>query len=226
MDAFDCDYQLRRKESEYPLARTQYKRLHIDAASQSMSTEPVVAESSISYDGETGVTAFRFKFTEQTEITGYMWLRLWVEAQGNEDMDLFIAIRKLDEEGNWLPWNVLGEPHPGCWGKMRASRRALDPKLTTKYQPVQAHRAEEKLKPGEIVPVDIELCPSSRIWHKGQQMEVQVSGHYIREGWFEPFTWETDNKGTHVIHSGGKYDSYLQVPAIPPRYKAGDYIYR
>jgi len=34
------------------------------------------------------------------------------------------------------------------------------------------------------------------------------------------------HKGYHVIHSGGKYDSYLQVPVIPPKYQAGDYIYR
>jgi hypothetical protein len=55
---------------------------------------------------------------------------------------------------------------------------------------------------------------------------VLVSGHYIREGWFEPFSWETNNKGKHIIHSGGKYDSYLQIPVIPPKYQAGDYVYR
>jgi hypothetical protein len=141
-------------------------------------------------------------------------------------MDLFIAIRKLDEQGNWLPVNVLGEPHPGAWGKMRVSRRALDEKLSTDFQPVQVHRKEEKLKPREIVPVDIEIGPHSRIWHKGQQLQVLVSGHYIREGWFEPFSWELNNKGSHVIHSGGRYDSFLQVPVIPPRYRAGDYVYR
>jgi predicted acyl esterase len=141
-------------------------------------------------------------------------------------MDLFIAIRKLDEKGNWIPMNVLGEPHPGAWGKMRVSRRALDEKLSTDFQPIQAHRKDEKLRPGEIVPVDIEIWPHSRIWHKGQQLQVLVSGHYIREGWFEPFSWELNNKGKHVIHSGGEYDSYLQIPAIPPRYQAGDYVWR
>ncbi len=226
MDAFDCDYQTNRREGEFPLARTQYKRLYVDAVKSALSFEPVAAESSISYEAEQGFTAFRIKFDEPTEISGYMWLRLWVEANGNDDMDLFIAIRKLDENGKWLPTSVLGEPHPGAWGKMRASRRALDPKLTTKYQPVQAHLKDEKLSPGEIVPVDIEIWPHSRIWHKGQQLEIQVSGHYIREGWFEPFSWETNNKGEHIIHSGGKYDSYLQIPVIPPRYQAGDYTYR
>jgi hypothetical protein len=32
--------------------------------------------------------------------------------------------------------------------------------------------------------------------------------------------------GMHVIHTGGKYDSYLQIPAIPPKYTSGEYVYR
>jgi predicted acyl esterase len=90
-------------------------------------------------------------------------------------MDLFIAIRKLDA-GNWIPMNVLGEPHPGAWGKMRVSRRALDEKLSTHFQPIQAHRKDEKPKPGEIVPVDIEIWPHSRIWHKGQRCKPSCQG--------------------------------------------------
>ena len=226
MDAYEYDFQTNRAEREFPLARTQYRKLYVDAAKGTLSLVPVTVESKISYEAEKGSTTFDIRFEEDTEITGFMKLRLWVEAAGNDDMDLFIAIRKLDEQGNWLPVNVLGEPHPGAWGKMRVSRRELDEKLSTDFQPVQAHRRDQKLKPGEIVPVDIEIWPHSRIWHKGQQLRVLVSGHYIREGWFEPFSWELNNKGKHVIHSGGKYDSYLQVPVIPPRYRAGDYVYR
>jgi hypothetical protein len=226
MDAYDFNYQVNRPEKEFPLARTQYKKLYLDAAKGALSFNPIATKSKVSYAADTGSTIFAIKFTEDTEITGFMKLRLWVEAEGNDDMDLFIAIRKLDDGGNWIPMNVLGEPHPGAWGKMRVSRRALDEKLSTDFQPIQAHRKDEKLKPGEIVPVDIEIWPHSRIWHKGQQLQVLVSGHYIREGWFEPFSWELHNKGNHVIHSGGKYDSYLQVPVIPPKYQAGDYVYR
>jgi hypothetical protein len=83
-----------------------------------------------------------------------------------------------------------------------------------------------ELNPGEIVPVDIEIWPSSRIWHRGEQLRVEVMGHYERADWFEPFKWHTQNKGKHVIGSGGKYDSYLLVPYIPPKYTAGDYVYR
>jgi len=226
MDAYNFNFQTNRPEKEFPLARTQYKKLYVDAARKALSFEPVAQESRISYEAEQGFTTFDITFPEDTEITGYMKLRLWVEAEGNDDMDMFIAIQKLDEKGEWLPVTVLGEPHPGAWGKMRVSRRELDPKLSTDFQPIQAHKRDLKLKPGEIVPVDIEIWPHSRIWHKGQQLRVLVSGHYIREGWFEPFFWDTNNKGNHMIHSGGKYDSYLQVPVIPPRYVAGDYVYR
>ena len=226
MDAFEFDFQTNRPEKEFPLARTQYKKLYLDAAKGGLSFTPVEKEAPVSYESGTGSTAFTIAFEEDTEITGYMKLRLWVEAEGNDDMDLFIYIRKLDQDGNWLPVTVLGEPHPGGWGKMRVSRRELDPNLSTDFQPVQAHRKEEKLKPGEIVPVDIEIWPHSRIWHKGQQLELVVAGRYIREGWFEHLEWITNNKGNHVIHTGGKYDSYLQVPIIPPKYTAGNYVYR
>ncbi|HJX04081.1 MAG TPA: CocE/NonD family hydrolase [Dehalococcoidia bacterium] len=226
MDSWDYDYQINRPEKEFPIARTQYKKLYLDAANGTMSFDPVSKESKVSYEGQTGQAGFTIKFNEDTEITGYMKLRLWVQADGHDDMDMFIYIRKLDESGKWLPISALGEPHPGGWGKMRVSRRELDEKLSTDFQPVQAHRRELKLKPGEIVPVDIEVWPYSMIWHKGQQLEVVIAGRYIREGWFEPLIWLTNNKGNHIIHSGGKYDSYLQVPVIPPKYQAGDYIYR
>jgi predicted acyl esterase len=227
MDAYEFNFQTNRTEKEFPLRRTRYQKLYVDAGRNALSFEPIAGESSVSYEGEKGFTTFDVKFEEDTEITGYMKLRLWVEAQGHDDMDLFIAIQKLDENGEELPVHVLEEPHPGAWGKMRVSRRELDEELSTKFQPVQAHQKEEKLSPGEIVPVDIEIVPHSRFWHKGQQLRVLVSGHYIRdENWFEPLIWDADNKGQHVIHSGGKYDSYLQIPVIPPRYVAGSYVYR
>jgi uncharacterized protein len=226
MDAYDCDYQTDRPEKLFPLERTRYQKLYLNATKNALSFDPVTTESKVSYDAAQGVTTFDIVFNETTEITGYMKLHLWVEADGHNEMDLFVNIQKLDEKGNWLPTHILGEPHPGSWGKMRVSHRALDESSTTDFEPVQSHLKEEKLKKGEIVPVDIALVPISRIWHKGQQLRVQIAGHYIREGWFEPLRWDTDNKGMHVIHTGGRYDSYLQIPVIPPKYTAGDYVYR
>ena len=226
MDAYDCDIQKQRPEADFPIPRTVYKKLYLDANKKSLSYDASFEHTRTSYDAETGEVCFDITFEEDTEITGLMKLRLWVEAEGHDDMDMFITVQKLDEKGNFLPTWVFGERHPGAWGKMRVSRRHQDPDLATDIQPVQSMTKTEKLAPGEIVPVDIEIYPYSRFWHKGQQLRVRVAGRYIRDPWFEPFSWDTDNKGQHVIHTGGTYDSYLQIPVIPPKYKAGEYVYR
>jgi uncharacterized protein len=226
MDAYDYDFQVNRPEKEFPLARTKYTKLYLDASQKSLSFEPVATVSKASYDANEGLTTFDITFQEQTEITGFLKAHLWVEADGHDEMDLFLTVQKLDENGEFLPTLILGEPHPGAWGRLRVSHRALDEDLSTDYMPVQSHKKEEKLKPGEIVPVEIEIYPLSRIYHKGQMLRLQIAGRYFREGWFEPFAWRTDNKGQHVIHTGGQYDSFLQIPVAPPKYQAGDYIYR
>lgn len=214
------------KKKQFPIKRTEYRKLYLDARDNTCSYDPITVESAYSYDGNEGIANFDFKFEEDTELTGYMKLRLWVEADGHDDMDMFVNIQKLSTSGEWLPVTVLGEPHPGTWGKMRVSHRALDEKKSKHFQPVQSHLKEEKLSKGEIVPVDIEIVPSSRFWHKGQSLRIQIAGRYIREGWFEPLTWDTDNHGNHIIHTGGQYDSYLQIPVIPPKFKDGDIIIR
>lgn len=226
MDAYDFDFQTHRPEKSFPLERTLYTRYYLDAANSTMQASPVAVQSKLSYDANTEEAVFDMTFAEDTELTGYMYLRLYVEADGHDDIDMFINIQKADKDGNWVPWTTLGEPHPGAWGKIRVSHRELDPELSTKFQPVMAHRRACKLTPGEIVPIDVEIVPSSRIWHKGEKLRIQIAGRYIREGWFEPLSWETDNRGRHILHTGGQYESFIQVPVIPPRWTAGDYVYR
>ena len=158
-------------------------------------------------------------FNEDTELTGYMKLVMYVEADGHDDMDMFVNIQKADEDGNWLPWHTLDEPHPGAWGKCRVSMRELDEKLSTKFNPVLKCKNVQKLAKGEVAKVEIAIVPSARIWHKGQKLRIQVAGRYIREGWFEPLSWDTENVGNHIIHTGGQYESYIQVPVIPAKYQ-------
>ena len=234
MDAYDCDYQVRRPENEFPLKRTQYTKWYFDASNAehpTLSESPVSVESSVAYDGNTEQVEFDMEVKEDIELTGYMYLHLYVAAEAYNDMDMFINIQKADADGNWIPWYTLNEPHPGAWGKCRISHREIDPKESqvvkgTMVQPVMAHKRELKVQPGEIVPVDIEIVPSARIWHKGEKFRVQIAGRYIREGWFEPLAWDTDNHGRQIIYTGGQYESFIQVPVIPPKYRAGDYVYR
>ena len=94
---------------------------------------------------------------------------------------------------------------------------------------IQAHMRALKLSPGEIVPVDIEIWPHSRFWHTGEALRIEVGGSFIRTEWYEDakMGFATDNNNAiHVIHTGGKYDSFLQIPVIPPKYQVNDYIVR
>ena len=225
-DVYDMNYMNNRPEESFPLKRTQYRKLYLNAADGSMQAEPVEQQASVSYDSATGEATFHYRFPEDTELTGYMKLRLYVQAADYDDMDLFVNVQKLSTTGEFLPITLFGEPHPGVWGKLRVSRRRLDEKLSTDYCPVQAHVDEQKLKPGEIVPVDIELVPTSRFWHKGQQIRVQVAGRYIREDWFEPLIWDTDNHGDHILHTGGEHAAFLQIPVVPPKFQDGDIMIR
>jgi predicted acyl esterase len=99
-------------------------------------------------------------------------------------------------------------------GYGRVSRRELDPEESTEWHPVPKGAREQKLKAGEIVPVDIALYPSSTFFAAGESIQLIVAPHeiipsppYIKDASF--------NRGTHVIHFGGDYDSYLLVPTIP-----------
>ena len=226
-DRFDDDFQVDRPEEEFPLARTRYEKLYLDASDMSMKRENPELAAEAGYDSATGEVDFDYTFAEDTEITGYMKLRAWAEARGHDDMDLFVTVKKLSRTGVEQPVTIFNgtAPHPGAWGKLRVSHRELDPELSTDFEPVQAHRCELKLAPGEIVPIDVEINPTSRIWHAGETIRLQVAGRYIREAhWIEPLMWETDNKGEHVFHTGADHVSFLQIPVIPPKYD-DDYVF-
>ncbi|MBQ9620858.1 MAG: acyl esterase, partial [Atopobiaceae bacterium] len=238
MDAYDVDYQEQRAETAWPIKRTEYRKLYLDATTALESvetdhvqtfvagTEPVEAEGVAKYNPVDEEVRFEWVLPEDVEITGHMTLHLWLECEGWDDMDLFINIQKASADGTWIPWITLDEPHPGAWGKCRASRRELDTKLTRPHRPVLKNTSSQKLSAGEVVPVDIAIVPTSRVYHKGERFRIQIAGRYIREGWFEPLAWDEEAKGTHVIHTGGQYDSWIEIPVIPPRYQAGEYIHR
>lgn len=225
MDAYHFDSQVHRPETDFPLDRTIYAKLFVRGKNE-LAGEPSSVETSISYDPETEEADFDIKFSEDTELAGFIKAHLWVEADGHDEMDLFLTVQKLDQDGEWLPTSVFGLAHPGAWARVRVSHRALDQNLSTDFQPVQSHLVEQRLSPGEIVAVDVAFYPHARIWHAGETLRLRVAGRYIRKDWFEPFSYDTDNSGRHVIHAGGKFGSYLQIPVIPPKHRSGAYIYR
>lgn len=215
-----------RGENEWPLARTSYEKLYLDANNNSLDSKPPAAQSEWRYHapGENinDRAQFDMKFDAATELIGYMKLRLWVGAEGSDDMDLFVAVQKLDGAGEVVPFAFWAhfDDGPVALGWLRVSHRELDEKRSTEHQPVLKHARELKLKEGEIVPVDIEIWPSGTRFEAGEGLRLVVQGWNIYD-YEKPVMCDRYedlvNKGTHVIYTGGQYDSHLLVPFIPEK---------
>ena len=78
-------------------------------------------------------------------------------------------------------------------------------------------KAAEK---GERVPVDIELYPSSTFFAAGEALQLIIAGDEIIPS--PPYKKSAEgNHGKHVLHFGGKYESYLLIPVIPQKKNKG-----
>jgi uncharacterized protein len=216
-----------RTENEWPPTRTEYRPLYLNAADKTMGPQPVAQSGEVRYrvddaSDKSQRAEFAATFDEPTELTGYMKLKLWVQAAGSDDLDLFVALEKIDRSGKVVkfPFFSCHEDGPLALGWLRASHRELDMSKSTPYQPVHPHTSEARLKAGEIVPIEIEIWPSSTRFAKGEKLRVIVQGsdiYYYPGGWPTNAHENSANKGEHVIHSGGQYDSHLLVPVIPAR---------
>jgi len=212
-----------RHEHEWPLARTQYTKLYLSGQAQSLVLEKPEQSMEVVYPAKKGKAIFDFRFTEDTELSGYMKLRVWVEARSGkaekispDDMAMFIAVNKLDRNGNAVHFNgsVGNKMDMVTRGWCRVSRRELDPAESTEWHPIQNGTSEQKLKVGEIVPVDIELYPSSTFFSAGESLQLIMAAEEIISS--PPYRKDASfNHGKHVVHFGGKHNSHLLVPKIP-----------
>jgi putative CocE/NonD family hydrolase len=149
------------------------------------------------------------------EVTGPVAARLWVSSS-TEDMDLFLTLRNIDADGNEiLETGQQGTPVPVAKGWLRVSHRELDEQLSLPYRPYHKHTRRLYLKRGEIVPVDVEIWPTSMVFKKGHRIRLDVQP---RDGVGSQsyMHYHADyNTGTNTIYSGGDKESYLLLPIIP-----------
>ncbi|SKG68584.1 putative hydrolase, CocE/NonD family [Mycobacteroides abscessus subsp. bolletii] len=231
-----------RPETEWPLARQQWKTLYLNVQSSSLSDAKPDLPEVAKYDSQDAASSVKFYLDvdEDTEFTGYMTLHLWVEAPDADDMDIFAAVYKEDKEGNRLHHITMKSEktradvlameengklpgtlsYTGPLGRLRVSHRGLDPDRSTPSEPYLHHEREEKITPGECVPVELALWPTAMILRAGQRLVVEIAGHPLgppAHGVL-PGEWTeipTLNKGVHRIRTGGDHDSHLLIPQIP-----------
>ena len=206
-------------------------KFYLDGASEALTAQTPAAEESVSYDAtsEEGRATFTVRVDTPTEFVGYPKVRLYVEADEGDDMDVFVFLQKLNADGELLEqFTVHGRgpqieavtkngaailKYKGSNGRLRASMRHIDVSKSTDSVPAHSFDRVEKLVPGEIVCLDIDLFPVGLVLYPSEQLRLIVSGYHILGG-VMPGTANVPavNHGRHIVHSGGRNASYLQLP--------------
>ncbi|MEU0526444.1 CocE/NonD family hydrolase [Streptomyces niveus] len=226
-----------RGEDAWPLPSTRWTRLHLDAAGSSLAAGAPEAAASAEFAAlGDGVEFSTPPLTEETEITGPLAARLYVSSS-TTDADLFLVVRVWSPTGEEVVFQGALDPHtPVAQGWLRASRRRLDPELSTAHRPYHLHDRAEPLEPGEVYALDIEILPTCLVVPAGYRIALQVRGKdYVYPGpsarlsnlkndltGCGPFLHNDDRDrvagtydGRTTVHTGGDHASYLLLPVIP-----------
>ncbi len=157
-------------------------------------------------------------------IAGYSKLVVWV-ASTTTDMDIHVGVRVLDEHDREVdyvgPALIPGTSnlfYPLTKGWLKASHRMLDEARATDWRPKHTHhRADHApLTDGEVVPVEVEIVPTTGLIRQGHRIRVDVepftgTGHGNRHGYDPSY-----HDGAHnTLYTGPEHPSYLQLPVIP-----------
>ncbi len=210
-----------RDDRQWPLTDTDYRPLFLDAAAGQLRVRAVDAEAEVRYAADgAGRAEFSHRFGADTDLVGPMRLHLWVQAEGADDMDLFVAVQKVDQQGEIVPFSFFNslEDGPVALGWLRVSHRELDEARSSPGQPWHPHLREERLTPGEVVAADIEIWPSGTRFRTGEQLRLIIQGSDIYTyppGVVNVGHSQTRNAGSHIIHTGGRHDSHLLIPVVP-----------
>jgi uncharacterized protein len=207
-----------REEEGWPLPRTDWRPLYLTAAG--LAASPPQEAGRITFGMRTHGARWEWPVTADTELTGPMALRLWVEAHGAGDVDLFAGVEK------WRGRRYI--PFEGSYGFgrdrvttgwLKASLRSLDEHASRPFEPVPEFRRSEPLKPGQIVQVDIALGPSATLFRAGETLRLVVAARWPwpanpLTGQF-PAAYQKGPAGRCTVHWGPERQARLLIPVTP-----------
>lgn len=149
-------------------------------------------------------------------VVGPLVLDLLVSAT-EEDGDLFVAVRHLDEQGEEITYVGVDNPEtPLALGWLRLSHAEEDVELTRPDWPVHAHRRLRPLVPGEPRRVRIAVGPTSALLRAGHRLRLEISSRDPLGSF--PFLHVTPGDrrfgGSLSVHTGPE-GTRLMVPVSP-----------
>ncbi|GKU07076.1 cocaine esterase [Fusarium langsethiae] len=226
----------RREETEWPIARTQYKKLFL-TPDQGLSWEAPTDRKKLSYKAlgtleKPEVLQFSTPaFEAETEITGHVVAHLNVSVSPDpsgptpSDIDLFVTLRHIDPSGQEVFYTgTAGDPVPVTKGWLRVSLRKVDqehPKHR-EWLPHRNYTSKDVLPviQGEVYAVDVEVWPTNVVVDKGGKLVFEVaSGDTQGSGIFQhndPVDRSPEIfQGHNHIHFGPRQQNYVTLPVIP-----------
>ena len=96
-------------------------------------------------------------------------------------------------------------------GWLRASHRREDPSLTSEMRPFHAHDALERVEPGRVYELRIELLPYAYLARAGDRIVLQLSNtdSPLADGWWAH--WYAFKVGSDTYHHGAAHPSRLTL---------------
>jgi predicted acyl esterase len=207
----------------WPLPGTELRKLYLDAASGALIDHPA-GPGTVRYHSLGGGpgphrAAFRYTFPEAADVVGSMKARLFMSTERSSDMDVFVAIWKLDADGDpvYFPHYQMHDDGPVALGWLRASHRELDEGASSHARPVLAHQRELPVTPGKVTELNIEIWPSGTHFGAGETLLLIVQGTDVNKyphGLLYDRHEDSVNDGFHTMHTGGEHESCLVIPVM------------
>ena len=201
------DYQ---DAEDYPLKNIDRVKLYLDNEAKSLTGEKVKKTSKRTSSKK---TKFTYTFTEDTTLVGGMTLKTYVATSKSDDADLFVGIEKLDESGKKVMFqgNDTSKGHVAS-GWLRVSQRKVDWDKSTDERIYLTHDEVQKVVPGEISEVYVEILPSGTKFKAGESISLVISNKDLKGA--GDVGHVNINKGKTYIYTGGQYQSYLEIPVL------------
>lgn len=230
-----------RLEDEWPIPRTQYTKYYLgddQSFKEGQASKPNTGK--LSYQAPSGLKEqYKIEFKtspveQEVEFTGHVVAHLNVSASALEsvrsppsEIDLFVTLRHLDVNGDEISYTGAdGDAVPVCKGWLRVSLRKLSDQSSrnTFWHPHRDYLSTDvqRVVPGKIYGVDVELWPTSVVLTRGEVLAFEVSsGDTQGAGRFEHNS-SIDRpleifQGVNHIHFGDGLENYVLLPVIPAK---------
>jgi len=170
--------------SAWPLPDTEWRKLYLDPATQSLGAEPAGAQARLTFKAAgNGLTFLTLPLEKDTTVIGPSAAKLRLSSS-SDDADIFVILRLFMPDLKEITYSGSNDPHtPMAHGWLRASHRKLDTARSLPYRPYHSHDEIVPLTPGQAYDLAIEIWPTCVIAPAGYRLALTIRGRdYVYPG--------------------------------------------